>query len=200
MHRRPRPFRNLLPNLLQRLRPGGGANGRSSRSSNLSVDTTSYADSISMFSVPVSYSAGYYDRVGDESDESESFLTVSDLDNYRRRRPKRDSDTYYAEYANIREGKEGPEDKTPTNSPTPKSSIKTVKPPWENELEVFSRKDLHQTNELSASQKVTRIESLRDTHRRMKTLTHVFPSFAFDTQVDTSEEVITISLLFFHLT
>ena len=198
MHRRPRPFRNVLPNLFQRLRPSGGANGRSTRSSDVSGDTSSYTDSISMFSVPASYSAGYYDRVGDDSDESESFLTVSDLDNYRPRRPKLESEHYYAQYANIRDERGGLEDKTPTNSPTPKPSLKMARPPWQEGAEEGNGRDFQKLSE--SSQKVARIESLRDTHRRMKALTHLFPSFSLDTQVEASEEVIYLFYIFFRPT
>lgn len=193
MHRRPRPFRNLLPNLFQRLRPSE-TNGKSSRSSDVSGDGTSYTDSISMFSVPTSYTGGYYDRV---DDESESLLTVSDLDNYRPRHPQRESGPYYAEYANVG----GVGEKTPTNSPTPKASPKTTKALWEVKKtgevkgEVIGERQL--TNR-SSPPKVARLESMRDTHRRMKALTQMFPSFVLDAQVENAEEVMKfIRLIFF---
>ncbi|VDK20188.1 unnamed protein product [Taenia asiatica] len=183
MHRRPRPFRNLLPNFLQRLRPSE-TNGKSSRSSDVSGDGTSYTDSISMFSVPTSYTGGYYDRV---DDESESLLTVSDLDNYRPRRPQRESEPYYAEYANVG----GTGEKTPTNSLTPKASPKMTKALWEvkraGEVKGEVRGEQQLTNR-SSSPKVARLESMRDTHRRMKTITQMFPSFVLDTQVENAEE------------
>ncbi|VDO06009.1 unnamed protein product [Rodentolepis nana] len=183
MHNRhSRPFRNLLPNFLQRLRSAGGSWGNvensgrasSSRSSAISGDGTNFTDTMSMFSVPASYSGVYYDRVGDDSDESGSFLTVSDLDSYRDHAKRPDS--YYAEYANIEDSNKGRNDgdKTPTNSPTPKPSPK---------IDNLKVKD----SSLSPK-KVARLESLRDTHRRMKTLTQFFPTFALDPPSETTEE------------
>ncbi|VDD81143.1 unnamed protein product [Mesocestoides corti] len=175
MHRRSRPFRNLLPNFLQRLRPGGN-NDRSSRSSTISGDGGSYTETMSMLSMPATYSGGYYDLVVDDSDESESLLTVSDLDSCQSRRVHHDSEPYYAEYANLGDrGIEAVGEATPTNSPTPKPSPKAVNALWE-------------TGPQLSSPKVARIESMRDTHRRMKALTQSFPSFILDTQLETPEE------------
>lgn len=178
MHnRRPRPFRNLLPNFLQRLRSVGGIGettdqASSSRASGIDGDGTNFTDTMSMFSVPASYSGVYYDRVGNDSDESGSFLTVSDLDNYQR---SKYPESYFAEYANIGENMcRNDGDKTPTNSATPKVSPRIEK-----------LKD-----DSSSSKKVSRLESLRDTHRRMKALTHIFPAFALDPPTENYEEVV----------
>ncbi|VDM16114.1 unnamed protein product [Hydatigera taeniaeformis] len=189
MHRRPRPFRNLLPNLLQRLRPSE-ANDKSSRSSDVSGDGTNYTDSISMFSVPTSYTGGYYDHV---DEESESLLTVSDLESYRLRRPQRESEPCYAEYANVG----GVGEKTPTNSPTPKASPKLTKALWEvgKVGDVPGEVRGEQKPKGRSSPKVARLESMRDMHRRMKTLTHVFPSFVLNSQMENVEEV----MKFIHL-
>ncbi len=183
MHRKGRPFRSLLPSFLQRLRPSGG---HSSRASTVSGDgTMSYADTMSMLSMPASYSGrvgstgGYYDSV---HDESESLLTVSDLDATAHRpprRPPRLSESLYAEYANIGEGGVGerPEAVTPTNSPTPKASPRTPRRPlWEEDDE--------RDKENPPSLKVARLESMRDTHRRMKTVTQVLPKFILEASVE----------------
>ncbi|KAM7536157.1 hypothetical protein Aperf_G00000091570 [Anoplocephala perfoliata] len=176
LSRRPRPFRNLFPNFLQRLRSGGG-NGEtteqasSSRTSGINGDGTNFTDTMSMFSVPASYSGVYYDRVGDDSDESGSLLTVSDLDSYQR---SKHSESYFAEYANIGESmRRNDGDKTPTNAATPKASPRLGK----------LKKDSP-----SSLKKVSRLESLRDPHRRMKALTHMFPAFALDPPVENFEE------------
>lgn len=185
MHNRhSRPFKNLLPNFLQKLKSAGGGGGNvensgrasSSRSSAISGDGTNFTDTMSMFSVPASYSGVYYDRVGDDSDESGSFLTVSDLDSYRDRAKRPES--YYAEYANIEDSNRcrNDGDKTPTNFPTPKPSPKVDK--------------LKEEDCSSSPNKVARLESLRNSHRRMKTLTQFFPVFALDPSLESTEEVL----------
>lgn len=179
MHRKGRPFRNLLPNLLQRIRAAGhSVSSRASMVSggNLGGGRASTAhnsgtmDTVSMLSMPASYSGGYYDAV---TSETESMMTASTLE------PPSWSPRGSCQYANIgrvvgedeeegddREDMEGlvMDGTTPTNSLTPRASPLPRRPDFGDRV----------------VGKVSRLESLRDTQRRMKTVTQLLPKFILE--------------------
>uniref|UniRef100_A0A0X3PQS1 Uncharacterized protein n=1 Tax=Schistocephalus solidus TaxID=70667 RepID=A0A0X3PQS1_SCHSO len=184
-------LQNILPRrlvgALRRLRNArgtlgnatGGGSSSSYRSGTLTYNAYS-SDACSTLSMPASYSAGYYTDEfspmtgGDEDHDHVSALDRQPHSSSRRGRPRRNMDSLeYPEYANMETFKQclgnrrrsaTGSDITPTNGRTPHIS---PKPTF-----LFGPGGI--INEDSV--KITRLRSMRDTERRMRTVTQV-PSY-----------------------